>query len=178
MKSYKHYHYKYTNDFFFFFLPLISAENKAHHCANQALISQSFFSEYSQMTCSFDFSSVERLKTVRMRHQSRPVWTQHTLLFFLAGPVCKIDLLQSADTKRESALAGWAFLSACQFYLLFICPLIQSDLHYATCLPWSGVTLTPGTMRFTPPMSDAQVMRLQKGGRQPTGTQSPPEQRG
>jgi len=83
------------------------------------------------------------------------------------------------QTQREKAtLAGWVFLSACQFYLLFICPLIQSDLHYDTCLPWSGVTLTLGTMRFTPPMSDAQVIRLQKGGRQPTGTQSPPEQRG
>lgn len=57
MKFYQHYHYIYTNDFF---LPLISAENKAHHCGSQALISQSFFSEYSQMTCSFDFSSVYR----------------------------------------------------------------------------------------------------------------------
>ncbi len=35
-----------------------------------------FFSEYLQITCSFDASSVDRLKTVVMHHQSWLVWTQ------------------------------------------------------------------------------------------------------
>ncbi len=40
-----------------------------------------FFSEYLQITCSFDASSVDRLKTVVMHHQSWLVWTLDTIRF-------------------------------------------------------------------------------------------------
>lgn len=46
--------------------------------------------------------------------------TAYAFLFsFLAGPVCKIDLLQSADTKRESG-TGWMSVSLCVSVLSFI----------------------------------------------------------
>lgn len=54
-----------------------------------------------------------------MRHQTCPVWTQHTFFFSLAGLVCKIDLLQSADTKRESD-TGWMSVPLCVSLLSFI----------------------------------------------------------
>lgn len=39
--------------------------------------------------------------------------------YFLVGPICKTDLLQSADTKRESH-TGWMSVSLCTSVLSFI----------------------------------------------------------
>ncbi len=88
----------------------------------------------------------------------------------LVGPVCMMDLLQSADTQRESH-TGWMRVSLCMSVLYFI--------HLCTYSIRSSLCHMPPVIRghsasrercgSPHPWVMLKSCGLQKGGRQPTG---------